>query len=344
MHKHGGDIYSYENIIDFSANINPLDAPESVKEAIIKSAQVCGHYPDVQCRELKKALNEKTGINTDFVTFGNGAAELIFALAFALKPQKAIVTAPTFEEYAQALDAVGCKTERYSLNEKNGFKAQKDFIDYIDQYTDIVFLCNPNNPTGIVYNKEFTENVLKKCIETDTYLVIDECFNNFLENGEEVSLINKIEKYKKLVILKAFTKMYAMAGIRLGYIICSCKEFHKKIKACIQPWSVSVTAQMAGCAALREKNWEEKTREYVKKEKKFLLENMEKLGVKIFGSEANYIFFKEEKDFDKKMFEKGFLIRNCENYIGLSEGFFRIAVRKHEENKSLIKAWNEIKR
>ena len=174
MHKHGGDIYSYENIIDFSANINPLDAPESVKEAIIKSAQVCGHYPDVQCRELKKALNEKTGINTDFVTFGNGAAELIFALAFALKPQKAIVTEPTFEEYAQALDAVGCKTERYSLKEKKGFKAQKDFIDYIDQYTDVVFLCNPNNPTGIVYNKEFTENVLKKCIETDTYLVIDE--------------------------------------------------------------------------------------------------------------------------------------------------------------------------
>ena len=129
MHKHGGDIYSYENIIDFSANINPLDAPESVKEAIIKSAQVCGHYPDVQCRELKKALNEKTGINTDFVTFGNGAAELIFALAFALKPQKAIVTEPTFEEYAQALDAVGCKTERYSLKEKKGFKAQKDFID-----------------------------------------------------------------------------------------------------------------------------------------------------------------------------------------------------------------------
>ena len=175
-------------------------------------------------------------------------------------------------------------------------------------------------------------------------MVIDECFNDFLENGEEVSLINKINDYKKLVILKAFTKMYAMAGVRLGYIICSDKEFHKKIKSCIQPWSVSVTAQMAGCAALKETNWEEKTREYVKKEKSFLLKNMEMLGVKVFGSEANYIFFKEEKDFDKKMLEKGFLIRNCENYIGLNEGFFRIAVRKPEENKALIKAWNEIKR
>ena len=138
--------------------------------------------------------------------------------------------------------------------------------------------------------------------------------------------------------------MYAMAGVRLSYMIYSDKEFHKKIKSCIQPWSVSVTAQMAGCAALKETNWEEKTREYVKKEKSFLLKNMEMLGVKVFGSEANYIFFKEEKDFDKKMLEKGFLIRNCENYIGLNEGFFRIAVRKPEENKALIKAWNEIKR
>ncbi|MCI1958575.1 MAG: aminotransferase class I/II-fold pyridoxal phosphate-dependent enzyme [Clostridia bacterium] len=343
-HKHGGDIYSYKNVCDFSANINPLGIPENVKKAIIEEIENCVHYPDPKCRKLKEAVSKKEGFGSEEIICTNGAAELIFAVCFAYRPKKALLMAPCFAEYEKALSACGCNIERYFLDENKDFIAGMDFIDKINDGTDIVFFTNPNNPVGNTYSFEFIKGLYSRCLKTHTVLIVDECFNDFLDNGESVSIKNLLNENDNVLIIKAFTKFYAIPGIRLGYGLCRNKKIINKISSCLQTWNVSNLAQKAGEHSFDDKEFESKTKKYISNEKKYLISNLEKLDVKIIGKDANYIFFKEKENFGEKMLKEGFLIRDCRNYIGLKEGFYRIAIRRHDENMNLIKAWTKIRK
>jgi len=170
-------------------------------------------------------------------------------------------------------------------------------------------------------------------------VVADECFNDFISENERYSL----KGVKNIFILKAFTKMYAMAGIRLGYGICSDIKLLEKMHMCIQPWSVSVIAQAAGVIAAQDVGFAEKTLSIIEVEKEYLFREISPLAHKIYGYSANYIFFKEEKDFAKRMLSSGIIIRNCSNYEGLEEGYFRIAIKGHGDNMKLIEAWKKLK-
>ena len=180
QNPHGGDIYTKKCRVDFSVNVNPLGVPESVKEAVRKSAESVEQYPDALCRDLTRALSEKEQLPEENILFANGAAELIFALTQALRPKKALIAAPGFAEYEAALSAAGCFIRMYPLQKEKGFLLQDDFCDDLTDDLDLVFLCNPNNPTGLTIPQELLLKILDNCRERNIYLVLDECFIEFL--------------------------------------------------------------------------------------------------------------------------------------------------------------------
>ncbi|MDO4273157.1 MAG: threonine-phosphate decarboxylase CobD [Eubacteriales bacterium] len=341
-HIHGGNVYQYENCVDFSANCNPLGTPESVKEAVIKSLENINHYPQVGCAPLKKAIAAYEGTEAESIICGNGAAELIFSLCRAGKPRRALVPAPTFAEYQQALESVGCEVEYFWLREDKGYCLDKDFLDGLHKELDIVFLCNPNNPTGVLTDRGFLTEVLEKCRELEIFLVVDECFLDFVKEAEAYTLKGMLKEYHNLFLLKAFTKRYAMAGVRLGYGICENKKLLEQMELVTQPWNVSSMAQAAGLAALKEKEYVEAGRQIVFTEREYLKKEMTELGLTVFASEANYIFFKGPEDLFEACVKNGILIRDCSNYPGLCKGYFRIAVKRHEDNEKLVRVLREI--
>lgn len=344
---HGGDWAGYQaeyghQPLDFSANISPLGLPEGIQKAIMEAIPMADRYPDPLCRELTAAIAEKENIPETYCLCGNGAADLIFRVAAAVKPEKALLTAPCFAEYAQALDMVDCKTEHYILQAERDFRLDADFLEFIKADTDIVFFCEPNNPTGVTTDRELLLQILEKCREVNAVLVLDECFNDFLDEPEMHTLKAELVAYPNLLILKAFTKMYAMAGVRLGYCLSSNEALLEHMRQAGQPWAVSSLAQAAGLAALQEDTYVASVRKLIQKERFWLKEKLRSFGLCVIDGEANYILFQSKKELIQPMREKGILLRSCGNYKGLDDTWFRIAVRTHAENERLILTMKEI--
>lgn len=341
-HVHGGDVYRYENCVDFSANCNPLGTPQGVKQAIIDSLDTIADYPQVGSIRLCKAIAEYEGVSAEQVICGNGAAELVFSLCRARKPKRALLPAPTFAEYEQALTGVGCEVEYYVLKEEEDFNIGESILERLQEDPDIVFLCNPNNPTGMLTERDFLVKILKTCRERDIFLVVDECFLDFVKEPDLYTLKTWISNYPNLFLLKAFTKRYAMPGVRLGYGISGNRALLDAMEGMTQPWNVSGLAQAAGIAALKETAYVEAGRKVVFEEKEYLIREMTSLGLHVFPSEANYLFFRGPEDLFERCVKEGVLIRDCSNYPGLKKGYYRIAVKLHEKNVKLISALTRI--
>lgn len=341
---HGGDIYSYTGkILDFSVNVNPLGTPKEVIKAGEESLKNITNYPDTTCRKLIAAIAENIGINFENIICGNGAAEIIFNAVFALKPKNVLLTVPTFAEYGYAADAVSAAKQYYYLGKNRDFSLDEGIINCIDNTTDMIFICNPNNPTGMCTEKNLLMKILDKCKQCNAITVIDECFIDFVCEGEKYSVLDCINRFDNLLVLKSFTKLYAMPGIRLGYGVCGNSEIIEAMYRYRQPWNVSSVAQAMGIAALKDNNeLIKKTRRYISYERAFLSDELKRLGIEIFNSRANYIMFKADNELDKRLLSKNILIRNCSNYYGLNEGYYRIAVRGHKDNIRLIKAISEV--
>jgi threonine-phosphate decarboxylase len=340
---HGGDVYRHPQVLDFSANVNPLGTPRSVIEAAKKSMEAVFCYPDACQEKLRKALAVYEQVPQDWLICGNGAAELIFALVQAIKPKKALLAVPTFAEYEQALQSIGCEIVYEELDAKRQFRLGEEFLQKLTKDLNLIFLCNPNNPTGLLIDRDLLEKIREKCEENHIWLVIDECFLDFVLEPENHTLKKKLEESTGLFLLKAFTKRYAMAGLRLGYGICSNEQLLRKMEKQLQPWNVSTPAQEAGLAALKEEIYLEKARTLIFKEKEFLKENLEQLGFQVWDSSANYLFFYGEKFLYEKLLQEQVMIRDCGNYRGLSKGYYRIAIRTREENIRLLQAIRKVR-
>ena len=339
--SHGGDIYAYpDKLLDFSANISPLGLPDSVKSALAASVDSWSGYPDPYCRELKTAIAEHHNIPETFIACGNGAAELIYKAAQALKPRHALVTAPSFSEYRRALSLAGCDVFDYLLDRKNGFCVTEELLTTLDPSLQLLVLCNPNNPTGQTIEPALLDRIIKTCAEKKIRVLLDECFVPFLNHADAHSKIRLLSKYPNLLILRAFTKFYAMAGLRLGYLLCSDGLLLERIAACGQPWSVSTPAQIAGVAALTDTDYADRLLQLIQLERAYLTDALKKLGLSVIGSEANYLFFQYHGmiDLKERLLKDKILIRSCKNYIGLNQDFYRVSVRTHAENQRLIEA------
>lgn len=340
---HGGDIYGKNVRCDFSANINPLGTPDSVRKAVINAASRIEYYPDPCCRELIKKIAAYEEVGEEYIMCGSGAAELIFSFCSAAAPQTALELAPTFSEYSTALENVRCNVDRYVLDKENGFMLTDRFLDVLQSSSyDAVFLCNPNNPTGRLISPALLENICRICDAGNTRLFLDECFLDLSDDTGRNSMKRYIEQYPGLFILKAFTKNYGMAGLRLGYCLCGDKELLERMSRTTQVWNVSVPAQEAGIAALDETDFLARARTVITEERAALFGALEKLGFDVCLSEANYILFHTEIPIGKALAKQGILVRDCSNYHGLGNGWYRTAVKRKTENEILIDILQQI--
>lgn len=362
MHQHGGDIYSNKVKLDFSSNVNLMGIPEGVIKAAKKGVDLSYRYPDFECNELREGISIREGVSKEMIICGNGAADLIFSLVVTVKPKKALLLSPTFYEYEQALLSVDCQITYHQLEEEDGFLLKSNFIEEINPDMDIVFICNPNNPTGALIEKALMEAILHKCEDSNCILIVDECFMDFVPEEKEYTIKEYCKVSKHLFVLRAFTKLYAMPGLRLGFGLCSDALLINNMKKKSQPWSVSIPAQMAGVAALKELEYVKQSLEVIEREKAYLIHELEQLKLKVYGSKANYIFFHVRKEninheyyknitYDEngiaqvknkhgylyeKCLQEGILLRDCSNYRGLTAGYYRIVVKTHDDNKMLI--------
>ncbi len=338
---HGGDLFGCPaDTIDFSANTNLLGMPERVKQALSETVALWGQYPDPLCRVLRAELSARELLPREWIHCGNGAADLIFRLVFALRPKRALLLAPTFSEYEQALRAVGCEIGFHPLYEKDEFAVTDKLLNQLSPALNLLVLCNPNNPTGQPIDQTLLLRIVKRCEACGIYLLVDECFLPFLEDGVQRTLKEHLEQAKHLLILQAFTKLYAMAGLRLGYLLCADSGLLERVAACGQAWNVSMPAQIAGVAALADLAYLEETAWRVGSGRAWLTERLKCLGVQVIGSKANFVFFKcnQHRDLRERLLEKGILIRSCANFRGLDARFYRVAVRDEQKNERLIEA------
>lgn len=344
---HGGDWAGYRaefgrDALDFSANVSPLGLPAGVAAAITAALSTADRYPDPLCRALCAKLAEAEGVEEEHILCGNGAADLIFRLAAALRPRRALIPAPTFAEYAAALHTVNCDITYYVLSEADDFSLTDAFIDAVTRDTDVVFLCQPNNPTGRITPPSVVERLLQRCAENGAVLALDECFLDFSAGREALTAKAFLRQYPNLIILKAFTKLYAMAGVRLGYALCSNTELLDKMRTAGQPWAVSSLAQAAGVAALNETAYADAVRTLVAEQRPMLAAGMRALGLRVIEGNANFLLFRAPADFGQKLRKKGAVVRSCGNYAGLDDTWFRTAVRTERENRRLLCLMKEV--
>ncbi len=345
---HGGDWAGYETeygkaALDLSANISPLGMPAGVREAAVLALEKADRYPDPLCRELREALSAYHGVPKEKIVCGNGAADLIYRLCRAVRPGKSAVFSPGFAEYELALREENSEVCRIVLSEKEDFRLTVEKTAQVPEDCQLLFLCNPNNPTGLLTAREILLPLLRQCEKQGTVLAVDECFLELCGRPEEYTLMGELSKSRRLVILKAFTKTYAMAGLRLGYALCSDTELSEKLQKSGQPWAVSCVAEAAGKAALTERTYVRELRSLLAEERQRMTKALRELGLRVIEGQANYLlFFSSDRLLAEKLRNRGILIRDCSNYPGLSEGWYRTALRTKRENSALLIQLREV--
>lgn len=339
-YEHGGDVYRNDNVLlDFSVNTNARGMPEEVKKALIDRVAEFSRYPDPQCSTLRRALALREGVDEEHIVCGNGAADLIYRLVYSIKPKSALIPAPTFSEYERALSQIDCSIDYHQLTPDNGFFLSDTILERINRHTDVVFLCHPNNPTGRLIERSILDSILEKCRQTRTIVIVDECFIDFTDG---FSTSNDLGKMPHLVVLKAFTKSHALAGLRLGYMMSTNTSLIEKVMSSAQCWSVSVPAQIAGETAVTLDEWLSETRRETAIERAFLRQALLNLGLTVFPSDANYLLVESDVSLYEPLLRVGILIRRCENFRGLNQRYFRFAAKTRRENERLIAALQDI--
>lgn len=348
---HGGNIYGNEIEYDFSVNLNPLGPPESVQDALAAALNHVEEYPDPEYRELRRGLANYWQLAEEQIVPGNGASELIPGIIRTIAPKTCMVTAPCYSGYETALNAAApsCRIHRIPLRAEDDFILPENICQEIARVkTNLLILTNPNNPNGKRISANRLREIADACRTAGTMLLVDECFLA-LSGGDKDSLIHCIRSESlPAVVLRAFTKTFAIPGVRLGYAVCSA-PMAERIQRELPEWNLSVFAQYAGRAALETvaggtSGYLAASVEMIAREREFLSEELEKLGFRVFPSDANYILF-QSRDWElhQKLLDKGILIRDCRDYHGLTAGFYRTAVRTHRENTALLRCLRNIK-
>jgi threonine-phosphate decarboxylase len=353
---HGGDLKKAslkyrlprDEIIDFSANINPLGLSSRVREALLKNIDLAISYPDPYCNELKREIASYLGIQKENILVGNGSCDLIYLIVRSFYPRKALVFIPTFSEYEYAVKTSGGICQFSKLLEEKGFIWEKKTALQYLKGIDLVFICNPNNPTGTITPKEDIFSFVDTCKKHKTKVMIDEAFIDFVKNHDQITLVKEAPYNENLLVLRSLTKFFSLAGLRVGYLVGE-KRVIKELEKNLCPWSVNGLGQIAAKEALKDQDFIEKTKSYIEQEKGFLWKKLKEIkGIKPYPAAANFIFCRlTESSIDSSLLterlgRQGIFIRDCSTFKGLDNKFIRIAVRKREENIKLIAALKDV--
>jgi threonine-phosphate decarboxylase len=334
-----------EEILDFSSSVNPLGPSRKALEAAKAAFTEIPAYPDSNSTGLRNAIaSHYGGISKSNVIVGNGSTELmyLFAEAFLRKGEVVLIPAPTFGEYESAVRKTS-ETAKFVRLDKN-FSIDVDAFNHEMAGAKIVFLCNPNNPTSLLIPDETLTGIVEEAMKRDSLVFLDEDFLEFVENEKALSLIGRIKRYPNLFILRSFTKIYGLTGLRVGYGIAN-EEIISALSCAKIPWNVNCLAQAAAAAALEDEEHLKVTRELIKKEKTWLLMELGQFGsFKVYPPDANFFFIDIRKsgltstELSEKLLRQGILIRDCTSFRGLDQYYIRIAVKTHPENERLIEA------
>lgn len=353
--RHGGDVFGFSpeernKILDFSININPLGLSLSGRKALTRYWEVeTLRYPDVEERDVKGALSKAYGMDKDTISLGNGATELMYTLLRITKPARVLVPAPAFSEYRLSAEAAGAEVVSFRLPVEDHFNLPLDEISEKMGPHSLIYLGNPNNPDGRLLTREEFHCIMDRARETESLVVIDESFIDFA--GDPCSYRQECRSYPQLVVIMSLTKFYAVPGLRIGCSFAD-PQLAGRLNDALIPWNVNGPAQLYMTEAAGDRDYIEGTRRFVKEEREWLAGELKKLpGLTVYPSTINFLLLrltgeiKDAADLQKRLLPEDIFIRQCGNYEGLDNSFFRLAVRTHEENERLLaslrKVWKE---
>ena len=350
LNSHGGNIWRFKKkgLIDFSASINPLGLPEGLKNTITNNLSSLIHYPEPYSESLRKNFAHFLGVNQRQIAFGNGSIEFIYNLALLLKAKKIGIINPSFSEYEYAGRNAGRRIVFMDTNECEDFRVDMDKLIKFLPKIDLLFLGHPNNPTGQLFYRDEIKYLVQETKRHSVYLIVDEVFIDFLQNCNSFSFLKHALNSKNIIVIRSLTKLSAMAGLRFGYAV-SCKEIIKKIVGFQHPWSVNTLAQFAAREVIKNKKYINQTVKFINEEKNYLYEELRKIkGLKPLFPTVNFILCRivsrscTSQKLAQNMFKEGILIRDCSNFRGMNNKYFRVAVRTRKENLLLISALKKI--
>ncbi|MFF2908780.1 pyridoxal phosphate-dependent aminotransferase [Paenibacillus sp. NPDC057934] len=346
---HGGDLLTATELyggkvgafLDFSANINPLGPPPGLLEMVREMLASVTAYPDPGHRIFKGLLAETLGVPGEWLTVGNGAAECMALLLLALAPNRVGLAEPCFSEYRQLSEQFGAEVLAVQGTRENGYRAGvKELSGLLDQ-VELLFLGQPNNPNGIQYSWDDLKLLAEKAERCGTYLAVDEAFIDFIEPEQRVSLLPELTRFPHTVLIRSMTKFYAIPGLRLGFTIA-----HPSLAAAMAgkqvTWSVNTLALLAGEACLTSgEGYERYTRKLITEQRKLLQKELISLGCDVLPGEANFLLCGLPQpwtaaDMQACLGDSGILVRSCAMYPGLGPEHIRIAVKGHEDNRTLL--------
>ena len=354
---HGGNIYEIErrkgiaraDLIDYSANINPLGVPEELKELIINQITALVNYPDPEYTELKQAIESFYRLDKEDIILGNGAAEVIHSFIRVIKPRKALLIQPSFSEYRNALEYVGAEIKEYYLKEEKDFQLDiKDLLENIADDIQLLIICNPNNPTSTLITRANMKKLVEFCCSKNVYIMIDEAFMDFVDKDGAITLIEEYRRYNRLFVVRAFTKFFGIPGLRLGFGVCCNNRLIEDMKKASLPWNINTFASGFGIMLRDNNRYVADTYTWLEAEREWFAGELNKLrGVKIYEPSANFILIKllgEKTNTEvlrERLLNYKIMIRECKNFHGLDDSFFRIAIKDRATNLYFLDALNK---
>ena len=355
---HGSDLekiesyyhVSRENIVGFGANVNPLGISPRIRNEVAQHLDAISRYPDRDYTKLRDAISQYTGANAEHIMVGNGCTELISLFLKTLHPEHTLILGPTYSEYERALRQIGASCDYYVLSQENDFRiCIEDFCNTITEDTDLVVICNPNNPTSSAIKAEEMKILLEHCSKHHVFVLIDETYAEFAPLETPVSAITLTDAYENLMILRGTSKFFAAPGLRLGYGISKNQEILSTMKEKQDPWSTNSLAEVAGCVMFTDTDYIQKTRQLIHDEREKMISVLSSWNtVKVYPAMANFILVEILKPglTSDMVFEhcikKGLMIRDCSTFEGLHGEFFRFCIMLPEDNDRLLQTLEEI--
>ncbi|GKX28005.1 threonine-phosphate decarboxylase [Vallitalea longa] len=357
-HFHGSDLEKVEaiyninkyDIINFSGNVNPLGVSKNLLELLSKNVNVIGMYPDREYTKLRKQLSKYIGVNYESIIVGNGSTELISIFINIIKPDKAIIVGPTYSEYEREITIGGGSTEYYPLREELDFKLDiEDLKTNLTDDTDLLVICNPNNPTSTSIDNKDIKTILEYCKEKNIYVMIDETYIEFTNEMEKITSVGLTESYDNLFITRGVSKFYASPGLRLGYGICGNQEIMKKINDLKNPWTINSLASFAGEVMFDDTEYIAETKQFIDNERNRIYDILKDFNdIKVFSPTANFILIKiltdniNSHELFEILIKKNMMIRDASTFRFLDNRFFRFCFMKKDQNNLLLDELSKI--
>ena len=361
MGLHGGDIWNLgashgltpDAILDFSSNINPLGVPEAVKRLLADHPELALRYPDPEYLDLRRGLGEWLSLPADQIAVGNGASELIREVLMVLKPRRVMVPVPGFAEYSRAAANLGIEVVGHRLEASQDFKLDQALFrhDLEIHQPEVVFWCNPNNPTGQQIDGATVQALAQACRNAGAWLVVDETFLELSRWGKPASAMPLLSGPlgERLVVLRAFAKVFALPGLRLGYLAAS-SDLVARVRSSQVPWSVNGFAARLGTLCRDEAAYLAQTTQWIAQEPDWLYQQLmtliQRLNTRLeafWRPDVNFLLGRLKAPFTaaelrQGLISQGILIRDCGNFAGLGPAYFRVAVKDRVANQRLVEA------